>query len=176
MAIDMLNIIFSIIPGASTAIKIGILISALMLFWKPIAIGLFIFIYELLLTFDLYGSLNKLIGAYLTKKNGNSFFSTSNEPMGADAKKILYGLSTPFKAILNINRGILYGAFFIFLISSFPLSVEFKLQPTTVGAIFTFFNSIIVLEFPVIMFLLGIVIVDKMSDILISISGIAGKI
>ena len=175
MAIDMLNIIFSIIPGASTAIKIGILIGAVMLFWKAIVIGLFIFIYELLLRFDLYGSLNKLIGAYLTKRTGNSFFST-NEPMGADAKKILYGLSTPFKAILNINRGILYGAFFIFLISSFPLSVEFQLQPTIIGEIFTFFNSIIVLEFPVIMFLLGIVIVDKMSDILISISGITGKI
>ena len=176
MAIDMLNIIFSIIPGLSTLQKLAIFIAVAVWFWKALAVGIFIFIYELLLRFDLYGSLNKLIGAYLTKKNGNSFFSTSNEPMGADAKKILYGLSTPFKAILNINRGILYGAFFIFLISSFPLSVEFQLQPTTVGAIFTFFNSIIVLEFPVIMFLLGIVIVDKMSDILISISGITGKI
>ena len=176
MAIDMLNIIFSIIPGLSTLQKLAIFIAVAVWFWKALAVGIFIFIYELLLRFDLYGSLNKLIGAYLTKKNGNSFFSTSNEPMGADAKKILYGLSTPFKAILNINRGILYGAFFIFLISSFPLSVEFQLQATTIGAIFTFFNSIIVLEFPVIMFLLGIVIVDKMSDILISISGITGKI
>ena len=176
MAIDMLNIIFSIIPGLSTLQKLAIFIAVAVWFWKALAVGIFIFIYELLLRFDLYGSLNKLVGAYLTKKNGNSFFSTSNEPMGADAKKILYGLSTPFKAILNINRGILYGAFFIFLISSFPLSVEFQLQATTIGAIFTFFNSIIVLEFPVIMFLLGIVIVDKMSDILISISGITGKI
>lgn len=176
MAIDMLNIIFSIIPGLSTLQKLAIFIAVAVWFWKALAVGIFIFIYELLLRFDLYGSLNKLIGAYLTKKNGNSFFSTSNEPMGADAKKILYGLSTPFKAILNINRGILYGAFFIFLISTFPLSLEFQLQPTIIGAIFTFFNSIIVLEFPVIMFLLGIVIVDKMSDILISISGITGKI
>ena len=176
MVIDMLNIIFSIIPGLSTLQELAVFIGVAVLFWKALVVGIFIFVYELLLRFDIYGSLNKLVGAYLTKKSGNSFFSTSNEPMGADAKKILYGLSTPFKAILNINRGILYGAFFIILISSFPLSLEFQLQPTIIGAIFTFFNSIIVLEFPVIMFLLGIVIVDKMSDILISISGITGKI
>ena len=170
----MLPIIFSIIPGGSTLVWIAVAIAFITLFWNPIVIGLFIFVYELLLRLDLYGGINKLVEAFLVKKNGSGFFSSSNEPMGAETKKILFGLSSPFKALLNINRGLLYAAFFITLIGSFPLSLMFKLQGT--GVIFGFIDTIINLEFPVLTLLIGLVVVDKLSDIMISISGIVGRI
>jgi len=158
--------------GIGTIAKFGIALLLLYWLWKPIVIAIFIFVYELLLRTDLYGSIKSLSKVLLSKHEaGLSLLPQTEGYQNAEEKRTLYSLDSPIKALLNINRGILYTAFFVTLITSFPISLFFSISWTTVGAVFHFLNGIIAYEALVIMIFFSLVVADKISDILITLGG-----
>jgi len=175
MVSKLINILLQLGIGqiVGTALKYVSLILFLYWFWRPIVIALFIFVYELLLRTDLYGSIKSLAKVYLAKsKAGLSLLPQTEGYQNAEEKRTLFSLDSPIKTLLNINRGILYTAFFVTLITSFPISMFFSLTGATVGTVFSFLNTIIGLEALLIMIFFTLVVVDKISDILITLSGI----
>jgi len=175
MVSKLINILLQLGIGniVGTITKFAVAIALLAWLWKPIIIALFIFVYELLLRTDLYGSIKSLAKVYLAKsKAGLSLLPQTEGYQNAQEKRTLYSLDSPIKALLNINRGILYTAFFVTLITAFPISLFFSLSGTTVNAVFHFLNGIIAFEALVIMIFFTLVVVDKISDILITLSGI----
>jgi len=174
MVSRLINILLQLGIGTAigTAVKFAVAIALLYWLWKPIVIAIFIFIYELLLRTDLYGSLKSLSKVLLSRHGaGLSLLPQTEGYQTAEEKRTLYSLDSPIKALLNINRGILYTAFFVTLITSFPISLFFSLSWTTIDAVFNFLNGIIAYEALVIMIFFSLVVADKISDILITLGG-----
>jgi len=170
MVSRLINILLQL--GIGTAVKFAVAIALLYWLWKPIVIAIFIFVYELLLRTDLYGNIKSLSKVLLSKHEaGLSLLPQTEGYQNAEEKRTLYSLDSPIKALLNINRGILYTAFFVTLITSFPISLFFSLSGATVDAVFHFLNGIIAYEALVIMIFFSLVVADKISDILITLGG-----
>ncbi len=181
-------ILNAIIP--TQLIAYGVKIAILILLAPLIEIGLLIILYEALVRFDIGRSLTNIAHAILHKNP--QALSLLPSLKGSSESVQTFSMDTPFRVLINVNRALLYLAFFLALISNPLLSFAGVLysglntlmsfasfgtfvlpavtthiaQAVVIGGSWTFINTLIMgLEPLVISVLLTLVILNYLLDI-----------
>jgi hypothetical protein len=137
-------------------------------YWQLFAIVFVIVIYETLISLDLSGSLHTIAQALAnTTGNNSALVSLVPDPKpNKSTQSFLFKLDSPFKMLIQINRAILYFAFFIFLMASPFVNVFFNMPSSIEAYSFIFINNIILLEIPLLSVFLLLAIISSFVDII----------
>lgn len=136
--------------------------------WQVFLMVFVIVIYEILVSLDLSGSLHTIAEAMATVGGtGNGLVSlVPNPKKDRKTEAFLYKLNSPFKLLIQINRAVLYFAFFAVLMTSPLIGYFFSMPITTEALIFLFLNNIITLEIPILSIMLVLVVISSVIDII----------
>lgn len=145
--------------------------------YKAIIVLFFIAATELMFRMDLAGGFSTLSKAILQAFKGTSLVTLVPSVSGsAKTEAQLFRLSSPFKILVNINRGLLYTTFILFFMTAFPFYLLINFPSILVGSIFGFANSIILVWEPLVFsVLLILVVADYLADILVDLTSIVKK-
>ena len=161
---------------AASILGIAITIAILLVFlvvavvwWQVFLMVFVIVIYETLVSLDLGGSLHTLAEAMTVAFGGKGEGLVSLVPNPKQNKKteaFLYKLNSPFRLLIQVNRAILYFAFFAVLMTSPLIGYFFNMPVTTEALIFLFLNNIVALEVPILSIFLVLVVISSVIDVL----------
>jgi hypothetical protein len=168
MADDLIGKITGLSGIAILIILLGIFAVFVAVYYNLFAMIFIIIIYETLVSLDLSGSLRTIASAMLnTAGVGQSLVTlVPNPKVNKAAQRQLFSMDNPFRAMIQINRALLYFAFFAFLMTS-PLIINVFNMPSEVNYyIFNFINNIVGLEVLAISVLMVLVIISNFIDII----------
>ena len=153
---------------AMTIVMLIFAVFIAVVWWQVFLMIFVIVIYETLVSLDLGGSLHTIAEAMaIVGGTGNGLVSLVPNPK-QDKKKeaFLYKLNSPFRLLIQVNRGILYFAFFAVLMASPLIGYFFNMPPATEALIFLFLNNIVTLEVPILSIFLVLVVISSAIDVL----------
>lgn len=169
----MINLLFDIpvIGGvinfaSQNPLTAGLILAAIWYYITPITIAFFILTYELLLKFDLGGSLINVANALITRNIHFSILPSSSR-QDPDRQSQIFRLDHPINMFLNINRGILYFAFFLSVIVLIPFNLAISFPPEIYALIFQNMTVILVQIEPLF---LGTLLILSQLDSLIDLA------
>ena len=157
------------IMGIPIIIIIGLIFAVVAVVWWQVFLMVFaIVIYETLVSVDLGGSLHTIAEAIATTSGkGDSLVSlVPNPKQDRKTDAFLYKLNSPFRMLIQVNRAVLYFAFFAVLMTSPLIGYFFNMPSATEALIFLFLNNIVALEVPILSIFLVLVVISSFIDIL----------
>lgn len=154
--------------SAMTIVMLIFAVFIAVVWWQVFLMISAIVIYETLVSLDLGGSLHTIAEAMATVGGtGNGLVSlVPNPKQDRKTEAFLYKLNSPFRLLIQINRGVLYFAFFAVLMASPIFGYFFSMPPATEALIFLFLDNIIAIEIPILSIFLVLVVVSSVIDIL----------
>ena len=127
---------------------------------------IYIVLYESLVGLDLSGSLHQLSSVLLSNQNKSAISLVPSPTVDKSAQRQLFKMDTPFRVFIQVGRGLLYFAFFAFLMTSPIVSSFFNMPYSAEGYIFVFINNIVAIEILAISIVLVLVVIDNILDII----------
>ena len=89
---------------------------------------IYIVLYESLVGLDLSGSLHQLSSVLLSNQTKSAVSLVPNPTVDKSAQRQMFKMDTPFRIFIQVGRGLLYFAFFAFLMTS-PIVSSFFNMP-----------------------------------------------
>ncbi|MEM3264557.1 MAG: hypothetical protein QXH07_01210 [Thermoplasmata archaeon] len=166
---DNLTGIISGLMSILIAIVLTIIFAIIAVVWWQVILMIFVIvIYETLISLDLSGSLHTIANAIAsTAGKGEALVSLVPNPKpDIKAESFLYKLNSPFRMLIQVNRAVLYFAFFAVLMTSPLISSVFNMPSAVEATIFTFLNNLVTFEVPTLSIFLVLVVISSIIDIL----------
>lgn len=158
------------IIGGLSALQQGAIFVAIMYYSVPITIAIFILLFELMLKFDLAGSLANVANAIIKYGFNQSFSilpSANTKAVDADKQAELFRIESPINLFIHMNRAMLYMVFFLSLMTLLPFSLAFTFPVIIYVGILSMVNQIVIYYEP--LFFGTILIfssIDKVTDVM----------
>lgn len=127
---------------------------------------IYIVLYESLVGLDLSGSLHQLSSVLLSNQTKSAVSLVPNPTVDKSAQRQMFKMDTPFRVFIQVGRGLLYFAFFAFLMTTPLVSSFFNMPYQAEGYIFVFINNIVGIEILAISIALVLVVIDNFLDII----------
>ncbi len=166
---ELLGKVFGLLGITTMTIVILIFAVFIAAVWYQVFLMIFVIvIYETLVSLDLSGSLHTIAEAMATVGGtGNGLISlVPNPKQDRKTEAFLFKLNSPFRLLIQVNRAVLYFAFFAVLMTSPLIGYFFNMPITTEALIFLFLNNIITLEVPLLSIFLVLVVISSVIDVL----------
>lgn len=156
--------------GISTITIVAAIFAAIIavVWWQVFLMIFVIVIYETLVSLDLSGSLHTIAEAMATVGGtGQGLVSlVPNPKQDRKTEAFLFKLNSPFRLLIQVNRAVLYFAFFAVLVTAPLIGYFINMPPATEAMIFLFLNDIVALEVPILSIMLVLVVISSVIDVL----------